>query len=78
MALTIPTLNQVAAFDAGYSQTFTFNVIGGDQVTGSILTIKTNDVAATTVATIETTSFDYIDRIYIEQAALSEAGHMSH
>lgn len=60
MALTIPTLNQVAAFDAGYPQTFTFNVIGGDQVTGSILTIKTNDAAATTVATIETTSFDYI------------------
>ena len=60
MALTIPTLNQVAAFDAGHPQTFTFNVIGGDQVTGSILTIKTNDAAATTVATIETTSFDYI------------------
>ena len=60
MALTIPVLNQIPAFDAGHPQTFTFNVVGGDQVTGSILTIKTNDAAATTVATIETTSFDYI------------------
>lgn len=59
MALTTPILNSVAAFDAGYPQRFTFNVVGGDQVTGSTLTIKTNNAAATTVATIDTTSFDY-------------------
>lgn len=60
MALTTPILNSIPAFDAGYNQIFTFNVVGGDQVTGSILTVKTNDAAATTVVTYETTSYDYV------------------
>lgn len=42
MALTKPILNNVAAFDASNSQIFTFNVVGGSQVTGNTLTIKDN------------------------------------
>lgn len=39
MALTRPILYSVAAFDATEEQIFTFNVIGGDQVTKNQLTI---------------------------------------
>ena len=42
MALTRPSLYTIAAFDASQAQTFRFNVIGGDTVTGSTLTIKNN------------------------------------
>nr|DAG16094.1 MAG TPA: hypothetical protein [Bacteriophage sp.] len=42
MALTKPILNNVAAFDASNSQIFTFNVVGGSQVTANTLTIKDN------------------------------------
>lgn len=47
MALTRPILYNVAAFDATEEQTFTFNVIGGDQVIKNQLTIinqNTNEV----------------------------------
>ena len=53
MALTRPSLYTIAAFDASQAQTFRFNVIGGDTVTGSTLTIKNNatlDVVATNTA----------------------------
>lgn len=43
MALTKPTLNQVPAWDATKGYTFTFNVVGGTQVAGSILTIRNNE-----------------------------------
>ena len=42
MALTTPILYPIAAFDASQEQTFRFNVIGGDTVNGSILTIRDN------------------------------------
>lgn len=42
MALTKPTLNQVPAWDATKGYTFTFNVVGGTQVAGSVLTIRDN------------------------------------
>lgn len=50
MALTRPSLYAIAAFDASQAQTFRFNVIGGDTVTGSVLTIKNN----TTLETVYT------------------------
>ena len=50
MALTRPSLYTIAAFDASQAQTFRFNVIGGDTVTGSTLTIK-NNATLTVVAT---------------------------
>lgn len=43
MALTKPTLNQVPAWDATKGYTFTFNVVGGTQVVGSVLTIRNNE-----------------------------------
>ena len=46
MALTRPSLYTIAAFDASQEQTFRFNVIGGDTVTGSTLTIKNNATLA--------------------------------
>lgn len=42
MALTKPILNQVPAWDADKGYTFTFNVVGGTQVAGSVLTIRDN------------------------------------
>lgn len=42
MALTTPILNQVPAFDADNSYTFTFNVIGGSQVIKNRLIIRKN------------------------------------
>ena len=47
MALTRPILYNVAAFDATLEQTFSFNVIGGDQVVKNQLTIvdqSTNNI----------------------------------
>lgn len=43
MALTKPILNQVPAWDATKGYTFTFNVVGGTQVAGSVLTIRDNE-----------------------------------
>ena len=42
MALTRPTLNSTAAFDATKQHTFTFNVIGGTQVVANQLVIRNN------------------------------------
>lgn len=46
MALTTPILASMNAFDASNEQVFTFNVIGGDQVVASTLTIKDNETLA--------------------------------
>ncbi len=46
MALTKPTLAQIAAFDASREQQFKFYSQGGSQVTGNILTIKNNATLA--------------------------------
>lgn len=55
MALTRPSLYTIAAFDASQAQTFRFNVIGGDTVTGSTLTIKNNaTLAVVATNTVET------------------------
>ena len=43
MALTQPILNSIAAFDATHAHIFSFISIGGDQVTGSQLTIYDNE-----------------------------------
>ena len=47
MSLTTPILYSIPAFDASQPQVFTFYSVGGNQVTGNILTIKNN-------ATLET------------------------
>ena len=56
MALTKPILNSVVAWDADVGQTFTFNVIGGDLVTGNTITITT---AGTSPITITETTYSY-------------------
>lgn len=58
MALTTPILYSIPAFDATQAQTFTFAVLGGDQVTGSTLTIKDN-ATLTTVYSGTQTSFRF-------------------
>lgn len=58
MALTTPVLYGVAAFDASNAQTFRFNVIGGDQVTGATLTIRDNTTLSI-VKTVTQTSFEF-------------------
>ena len=47
MSLTTPILYSIPAFDASQPQVFTFYSVGGNQVTGNVLTIKNN-------ATLET------------------------
>ena len=47
MALTTPILQNVAAFDASIAQTFSFIVVGGDQVTANRLLIQNNATLAT-------------------------------
>mgnify|MGYP004551299241 CR=1 FL=1 len=42
MALTTPILYSMSAFDASQAATFTFNVLGGNQVVANTLTIKNN------------------------------------
>lgn len=42
MALTTPILYSMSAFDASQATTFTFNVLGGNQVVANTLTIKNN------------------------------------
>lgn len=61
MALTRPILNSTVAFDATKEHIFTFNVIGGDQVFRSKLTIK-NQSTGTVVyeATQESFTYSYI------------------
>lgn len=56
MALTKPILNQVPAWDATKGYTFTFNVVGGTQVAGSVLTIRDNE---TNVVVYEHTESSY-------------------
>lgn len=58
MALTKPILNPVNAWDVSNGQTFTFNVVGGDQVLGNILYIVDN-ATNTVVYTLSTVSFKY-------------------
>lgn len=58
MALTTPILYSVSAFDATQAQTFTFAVLGGNQVTGSTLIIKDN-ATLTTVYSQTQTSFRF-------------------
>ncbi len=62
MALTKPILNSVPAWDVSKGQTFTFNVVGGDQVVANVLYIlnnQTNVVVYTVVYTLETPSYQY-------------------
>ena len=47
MSLTTPILYSIPSFDASQSQVFTFYSVGGNQVTGNILTIKNNATLAT-------------------------------
>lgn len=47
MALTTPILYTISAFDSSLSQVFTFYSVGGNQVTGNILTIKNNATLVT-------------------------------
>lgn len=58
MALTKPILSNVPAWDVTVGQTFTFNVVGGDQVVGSSLYIL-NNATGTVVYTTTITSFKY-------------------
>lgn len=58
MSLTKPILSPVAAWDVADGQTFTFNVIGGDAVTGNTLYIIDNSTGSV-VYTLQTTSFKY-------------------
>lgn len=58
MALTKPILNSVVSWDVSLGQTFTFNVIGGDQVVGNTLYII-NNATNTVVYTLNTTSYQY-------------------
>lgn len=58
MALTKPILNNVVAWDTANGQTFTFNVIGGDAISGNTLYILDNSTN-TVVYTLTTTSFQY-------------------
>lgn len=47
MSLTTPILYSIPAFDASQPQVFTFYSVGGNQVTGNVLTIKNNATLAT-------------------------------
>lgn len=58
MALTTPILYSQVAFDASKDQVFKFNVIGGDQITGSTITIKDN-ATLTQIFTTTVTSYAY-------------------
>lgn len=58
MALTRPILNSTVAFDASQEHIFTFNVIGGDQVVKSQLTI-TNQSTGIKVYVASQESFSY-------------------
>lgn len=58
MALTKPILSNVPAWDVTVGQTFTFNVVGGDQVVGSSLYIL-NNATGTVVYSRTITSFKY-------------------
>lgn len=58
MGLTVPILLPVTPFDATSSFTFTFNVVGGNQVTQNKLTIR-NNVSNTVVYSEIETGFKY-------------------
>lgn len=58
MALTTPILYTQVAFDASKDQAFKFNVIGGDQVTGSTIVIKDN-ATLSQIYTTTVTSYAY-------------------
>jgi hypothetical protein len=58
LALTKPILNTVNAWDVSVGQTFTFNVVGGDQVVKNTLYIL-NNLTNAVVYTLTTTSYEY-------------------
>lgn len=58
MALTKPILDTINAWDVSNGQTFTFNVIGGDQVVGNTLYILDNSTN-TIVYSLTTTTYQY-------------------
>ena len=61
MALTRPILNSTVAFDASQEHIFTFNVIGGDQVVRSQLTIiRQSDGVAVYESSQESFAYNYI------------------
>ena len=61
MALTTPILYNISAFDAVQAGTFTFNVIGGNQVVANTLTIKNNATLETVYSQTQTTfKFEHI------------------
>lgn len=61
MALTQPILYNVAAFDASQSETFRFNVVGGDQVDRNKLTIKNNATLEVVYESTQTTmKFEHV------------------
>ena len=61
MALTTPILYTVSAFDATQEQVFNFNVLGGNQVVASTLTIKNNATLTTVYSETQTTfKFEHI------------------
>ena len=72
MALTTPVLYGVAAFDASNAQTFRFNVIGGDQVTGATLTIRDNTTLSI-IKTVTQTSFEFA--ITLPAGSLTNGGY---
>lgn len=55
MALTAPILLPMGAFDATQEQTFTFNVIGGDQSVANALTIKDNETLSIVYSDVQVT-----------------------
>lgn len=58
MSLTKPILLSVPAFDVANGYTFTFNVVGGNQVVGNTITI-TNNATGTQVYTHTQTSYKF-------------------
>lgn len=58
MALTKPILSPVTSWDVTKGNTFVFNIVGGDQVTGNTLTIRNNETNEV-VFTQSVTSFAY-------------------
>lgn len=69
MSLSKPILNVVPAWDVVTGYTFTFNVVGGDQVTGSTLTIRNNSTNVV-VYTHTETSYKYINTVPANVAGL--------
>lgn len=76
MALTKPILNSVSSWDVANGQTFTFNVIGGDQVVGNTLYIVNNSTNVV-VYTLNTTSYQYKAIVPANAVGLSNGTYYS-